>query len=204
MKKLLILLNILILSACSKVEVSKLSTTDKIVAFGDSLTYGYGASKNSSYPSKLEQIINIKVVNEGINGNTTEDGLRRVDDLINKHNPQLILLGLGGNDMLRKIPEQTTVNNLRLLIKKIKEKNIQVILLATPKPSILGSIGYLKDASFYEKLAKEENVLLIENIYSDFLSKSEYRSDLIHLNDKGYELVAKEIAKFLEDNNITN
>ncbi len=204
MKKIILLFLVLLMSACSKVEVEPLARNDTIVAFGDSLTYGYGVYAGFSYPEQLSKIIKIKVINAGVNGNTTKDGLNRLSEIMDEHKPKLVLLGLGGNDMLRKVPDQTIIDNLTNMIKQIKAKNAQVVLLATPKPSLLGSVGYLNDASFYKDVAKKENVLLIEDIYSQFLSKQEYKSDLIHLNQKGYELVAKEIAKFLEDNNFIN
>ncbi len=201
MKKIILLFAMFCLSACSKVEVEPLDKQDTIVAFGDSLTFGYGAYAGFSYPEQLSKIINMKVINSGVNGNTTSDGLARLSNVLEEHKPKLVLLGLGGNDMLRKVPEQTIVSNLTSMIQKIKSKNIQVVLLATPRPSLLSSIGYLSDADFYKDVAKKESVLLIEDIYSSFLSKAEYRSDLIHLNQRGYELVAKKIADFLEDNN---
>lgn len=201
MKKIILACLLVLLSACSKVEVEPLSKGDTILAFGDSLTYGYGAYAGFSYPEQLSKIIKMKVVNAGVNGNTTKDGVNRLSEVMNEHKPKLVLLGLGGNDMLRKVPEQTIIDNLTLLIKQIKAKDAQVVLLATPKPSLLGSVGYLNDADFYKKIAKQENVLLIEDVYSKFLSKSEYKSDLIHLNQKGYALVAEEIADFLKDNN---
>ncbi len=200
MKKIFLIISVLFLSACSKVDVEPLGRKDTIVAFGDSLTFGYGASIESSYPNQLSRIIRMKVVNAGVNGNTTKDGLDRIDQILEEHNPKLILLGLGGNDMLRKVAEQNIINNLSALIQKIKSKNIQVVLLPTPKPSLLGAVGYLSDADFYKDLAKKENVLLIDNIYSKYLSSGEYKSDLIHLNQKGYSMVAKDIAEFLEDN----
>ncbi len=201
MKKIFLIISVLFLSACSKVDVEPLGRKDTIVAFGDSLTFGYGAYAGFSYPEQLSKIINMKVINSGVNGNTTSDGLARLSNVLEEHKPKLVLLGLGGNDMLRKVPEQTIVSNLTSMIQKIKSKNIQVVLLATPRPSLLSSIGYLSDADFYKDVAKKESVLLIEDIYSSFLSKAEYRSDLIHLNQRGYELVAKKIADFLEDNN---
>ncbi len=204
MKKIILSFMLIFLSACSKVDVEPLDKQDTIVALGDSLTFGYGAYAGFSYPEQLSKIIKMKVVNSGINGNTTNDGLARLSSVLDEHKPKLVLLGLGGNDMLRKIPEQTIVSNLTSMIQKIKSKNIQVVLLATPRPSLLGSMGYLSDADFYKEIAKKENVLLIEDVYSSFLSKAEYRSDLIHLNQKGYELVAKKIAEFLEDNNFIN
>lgn len=192
MKKIILSIVILCLSACSK-KITELPENAKIVAFGDSLTYGYGASPEESYPARLEYLINRKVINSGVNGNTTKDGLNRLEEIINMK-PSLVILGLGGNDMLQKKPTIETINNLKQIIEKLKEKNINVILLAVPKPSIFGLVGGLSDADFYEKIAKEEKIELISS-YSKNLSKEENKSDPIHLNAKGYALVAEDIAK---------
>lgn len=200
MKKILITLIISILATgCAKKSLTPIPNDSKIVAFGDSLTFGYGANSNESYPKILQNKINITVINEGISGDTTTDGLERIHEVLEKNSPSMILIGLGGNDMLRKINEEKIKNNLRKLIEISQDKGIQVVLLATPQPSLMGIFTSLSDAEFYKEIAKEKNVPLIEDVYSKWLSKSEYKSDPIHLNAKGYEKVAEQIAEFLED-----
>lgn len=205
MKKILItLLSLSLLLGCSKKDLVHITENSTIVAFGDSLTYGYGANHSESYPEFLKRKINFNVINEGVNGNTTQDGLQRIESVLSEHTPTLIIIGLGGNDMLRKIPEETTKENLTKMIKISKDKGIQVVLLATPRPSIFGAITSLSDATFYKIIAKENNVPLIENVYSKWLSKEEYKSDLIHLNAKGYEKVAEDIYDFLKKHGAIN
>jgi lysophospholipase L1-like esterase len=192
MKKIILSIAIICLSACSN-KMNELPQNAKIVAFGDSLTYGYGAIPEQSYPAKLEKIINRKVINSGVNGNTTKDGLDRVESII-EMNPSLVILGLGGNDMLQKKSTTETIKNLKEIIEKLKQKNINVVLLAVPKPSVFGLVSGLSDADFYEKIAKEEKIELISS-YSKHLSKEENKSDPIHLNAIGYNLVAEDIAQ---------
>lgn len=206
MKKIFFVLiaSLFVLTACGKKDLLPISQEEKILAFGDSLTFGYGASPFESYPSRLEELIDRKVINEGINGHTTVDGLNRIEGVINEHNPSLIIIGLGGNDMLRKIPEDNIKQNLSKMIDIAKKQNIQIVLLATPKPSGLGLVGFLEDANLYEEVARNNNVPLIKNIYSKWLSKNEYKSDPIHLNAKGYTKVAEEIADFLKSNGAIN
>ncbi len=206
MKKIFFVLiaSLFVLTACGKKDLLPISQEGKILAFGDSLTFGYGASTADSYPVKLEELIDRKVINEGINGNTTEDGLRRIESVINEHNPSLIIIGLGGNDMLRKMPEDNIKQNLSMMIEIAKKENIQIVLLATPRPSGLGLVGFLEDAKFYEEVAKNNSVPLIQNVYSKWLSKNEYKSDPIHLNAKGYQQVAEDIADFLKSSGAIN
>lgn len=198
-KTLLILFLAILTVGCSQKSLSPIDEGSNIVAFGDSLTFGYGASPNESYPEKLKSKINRNIINEGVNGNTTEDGVSRINEVLETYSPSLIIIGLGGNDMLRKVDEETTKNNLRKLIDISKTSGAEVILLATPRPSIMAALGSLNDAEFYEDIAKEKEVPLIENVYSELLSKPQYKSDPIHLNAKGYDMVAENIAKFLKE-----
>ena len=144
-----ILLVFVLLVGCSKEKLSKINPSSNIIAFGDSLTFGYGAPENKSYPEILKKIIHINVINEGVNGNTTKDGVDRITDVIDEYNPSLIIIGLGGNDMLRKVSESEIRTNLIKMINISKSKKIQVVLLAIPKPSTLALVGYLNDAEFY-------------------------------------------------------
>ena len=199
-KNFLIISFAIILAACSKQHKIPLSfsSNDVIVAFGDSLTFGYGASPQKSYPDILQSLINIKIVNMGQNGATTADSISRLDDVL-EHNPKLVLVSLGGNDMLRKYSDSSIVNNLSIIIKTLKQKKIEVILIAQPRPSAVGVyITGLTDADFYEKIAKEEKIPLISQAFSKPLSKDNLKSDLIHLNNEGYQLVAYDIHKQIQ------
>ncbi len=188
----------LLIVACSGSNNKiNLENNKTILAFGDSLTYGYGVNQNYSYPNVLSNILKTKVINSGVSGNTTENGLNRIEQQLVEHNPELVILGLGGNDFLRKVPQEETIKNLKEIIKIIKSYNAKIILLPVPKPGYLGLVGHLEDAKFFEELAKEEKILLIENIYSELLSNNKYKSDLIHLNEKGYQLVAEKIANYI-------
>lgn len=186
-----------LLIGCSE-KKEPILLTDTIVSFGDSLTFGYGAQENESYPYKLKEIIGYNVINEGINGDTAQNGVKRIVEVVQEHQPKLVLLSLGGNDMLRQ-SSQNLESNLKNIIQFLKSKNIEVVLIAEPQPSMMGQTFGLSDAKVYEKVAKDENILLIENVFSKYLSKEELKSDLIHLNAKGYEKVAQDVAKKLKD-----
>lgn len=202
MKKLFYLLIILLLSSCSKNGELHLKIIDKsstIVAFGDSLTYGMGANLHEAYPAQLQKIIGVSTINEGVNGNTTVDAIVRLPNILEEKKPSLVIIGLGGNDMLRNMSEEEMVSNIKRMIQMIRAKNAQVVLLAIPKPSLLANIGMLSDSKVYEKISLETKTPLISNVYSELLSKKEYKSDMIHLNAKGYKKVAENIAEKLHD-----
>lgn len=184
--------------SCSKKSEEFLLSSDIIVAVGDSLTYGYGTTLDKSYPVVLSGLINMTVINEGINGDTSSGVLERIDQIIKDQNPKMIILGIGGNDMLRRTPRDETVRNITEIIQIIKAANIMPIILAEPEPSVFGAaVGNLNDATLYKEIADQENVFIIENTFSKYLSNNDYKSDPIHLNEKGYALVAQDVRDFL-------
>lgn len=189
----------LTLAACSDHDdVVKLENNSTIVAFGDSLTYGHGAlSDDDTYPSQLEKITGYTVINAGVNGDTAHAGVKRIRKVVQEHNPELVLVSLGGNDMLRKQDKELEAN-LSAIVEYLISRNIQVVLIAEPQPSIAFLVNSLNDAEVYQTVAKKYNIPLIENVFSKYLSEYKYKSDTIHLNSEGYELVAEDVAKELK------
>jgi acyl-CoA thioesterase I len=202
----LYLLILFALCACQKnYELKVINPSTQIVAIGDSLTYGYGAtSQDKSYPSQLATLVNAQVINEGVNGDTTDDVLTRLDDIINNETPTLVLLSIGGNDMLRRVPNDVIKNNLIKIIQTLKQKNIEVILIAQPEPTIFALNGVsAHDAPFYAQVAQEEKINLISDVWSNLDRHPEYHSDKIHANDLGYSIAAHDIYKALKKMKIT-
>jgi acyl-CoA hydrolase len=189
----------LTLAACSDHDdVIKLENNSTIVAFGDSLTYGHGAlSNDDTYPSHLEKITGYTVINAGVNGDTAQAGVKRIRKVVQEHNPELVLVSLGGNDMLRKQDKELEAN-LSAIVEYLISRNIQVVLIAEPQPSIAFLVSSLNDAEVYQIVANKYNIPLIENVFSKYLSDYKYKSDTIHLNSDGYELVAEDVAKELK------
>ncbi|GAA3919285.1 GDSL-type esterase/lipase family protein [Litoribacillus peritrichatus] len=104
---------VLVLVGCSDTkQLSPLSTDDTILAFGDSLTYGVGAKNGKTYPEVLSELTGIQVINAGVSGETTSKGILRFSDVLDEHQPQLIILLEGGNDVLRNHPPSQTKSNL--------------------------------------------------------------------------------------------
>ena len=174
-------------------KIGKLVPADVIVAFGDSLTFGTGASEAESYPIVLGQLIARKVVRAGVPGEVTEGGLARLQEVIDEHKPKLMIVCLGGNDMLRKVDEGQTKTNLRAIIKSIQSQGIGVVMVGVPKPALLTSA-----APFYAEIAKEFNVPYEGKIVTDVLYQRDQKSDAIHPNAKGYRRMAEAIAAMLK------
>jgi len=165
----------------------------KVLAFGDSLTAGYGVSKELSYPSMLATLLRAEVINEGVSGEMSEQGLARLPSLLEKHKPDILILCHGANDILRKKDLLKTKANLVEMVKLAKSKGIYVLLVGVPTYDILS----FKTASFYYEVAKEEGLEIENRALEKILDSDDLKSDQVHPNAKGYELMAKNIAKIL-------
>lgn len=125
--------------------------------------------------------------------------LQRLPGLLNGASYDAILIGIGGNDMLRGVSATATRDNLVELIRQARAHTPHVAVLATPSPDAMRAVvGSLSDAPFYEEVAKAQQALLVANVYSSVLSDSSLRSDRIHANARGYEKVAQLLAEQLK------
>lgn len=165
------------------------SRGSEIIAFGDSLTAGYGAGAGEDYPSKLSAISGIVVTNAGVSGDTTESALKRLDQDVLDGDPRIVIVGLGGNDYLRSIPLSTTEANLRTIINRIQNRGAMVVLLGFRFPSLNANYG-----AMYERVAEEEGALFIPDILDGIMGDASLKSDSIHPNARGYEIVAERVS----------
>lgn len=198
-KKILILTLSLLIISCKDNQIT-LEHNETIVAFGDSLTVGYGAAPEESYPTKLSEITGYKVINAGLSGDTAANGKSRIVEIVEQYKPKAVIVSLGGNDMLKQ-EAKNLENDLNQIVTYLKTKKILVIMLAQPRPNLLAvsNDGFqFSDANVYEKVADKQNVILLKNIFSTYFNDKDYKSDLIHLNSDGYNLVAEDIANNLK------
>ncbi|WP_296891744.1 arylesterase [Thiobacillus sp.] len=189
------LVAILFLVACDRAPtLPRLSPHDVILAFGDSLTHGTGASEETAYPAVLASLSGHTVINAGVPGDTTATGLRRLPAVLAEYKPRLVLLCLGGNDMLRQQPAATTENNLRLLVQTIRASGAEVVLIGVPEPKLFGGAP-----DFYARVAKDMKLPLEEEAFNDVLKDNRLKSDPIHANAAGYRVVAERLDEFLKE-----
>ncbi len=189
------LLILMLLSACSRDEhrLQPLATDAVILAFGDSLTYGNGVGDKDSYPAVLERLSERTVINAGVPGELSGQGLSRLPDELDEYKPALLLLCHGGNDMLRKQSLQTMQENLEKMIRLAKERGIQVVLLGVPQPALFS----LKSAENYKTVADTTGIPLEESVIPEVLSDTRFKSDQIHPNAAGYEMMAEAVYRLL-------
>ncbi|HBA64922.1 MAG TPA: arylesterase [Methylococcaceae bacterium] len=196
MYKILLLIGFyLSINACSESPptLSGLPENAVILAFGDSLTYGSGASDGDAYPRVLSNLIDREVINEGISGETSQSGAQRLPALLDEYRPDLLILIHGGNDMLRKIPVQETIDHLNSMIAEAQQRNIGVIMMGVPKPALF----LLDSAEFYRTIAEQNGIPADLNTLPELLGSTEFKSDPVHLNPAGYKKLAEKIRDLL-------
>ena len=171
-----------------------LGSGEKIIVLGDSITAGFGLQLEQAYPYLLSQKLGLPIVNRGVSGDRTADGLARLSEDILSENPWLVIVGLGGNDFLKKVPKSETEQNLRDIIGLIQAKKAITVILGM-------NLGLFSDEyqELYQRVAEETGSYLIPQILKGIIDNPKHRqSDIIHPNVIGQELLAEKIAKGLE------
>ena len=176
----------------------------KIVAFGDSLTAGFGLTENESYPYLLQQKLkadgyDFEVINAGISGDTSQGGLERIDWVLGMDNVKILILELGANDLLRGIPVARMRSNLEQIITKAQEKGIKVLLCGMLAPPTMGQ-QYQRDyTATFPELADGHKTgfvpFVLENVA---LKKDLNQADGIHPNAEGEKIMTENIYKELK------
>ena len=191
-KKVIVFL-VLYFVSCNPSIKNTDSQGESIICFGDSITYGTGATYDKDYPSVLEEFLGIDVINAGVEGDTTEDALARLESDVLKKEPYLVIIELGGNDFLQKVPIQHTLQNLEEVIIRIQEQGAMVALCDTSGLFAMRSYG-----REFEKLARQTESLFVPKLLEGILENPNLKSDYIHPNSAGYEVVAQRIYQVIK------
>ena len=165
-----------------------------VIAFGDSLIEGDGASPGQDLPSLLSAHIGIPIVNAGIGGDTTATALARLDRDVLGKKPRLVIILLGGNDALRRVPEEETRANLRAIIAGIQGVGAKVLLLG-----IRGGILHDKYETMFDALAREMKSVYVSDMFRGIFGHPKLMTDPIHPNDAGYAMIADRIEPILRE-----
>jgi len=158
---------------------------ENIICFGDSLTYGTGASQGMDYPSQLSRLIGRPVINAGIPGDTTSTALARLERDVLDRSPRIVLITLGGNDQKNRRDRDQAFRNLRAIITAIQERGALVIVGGLDVP--VWGRGFQEQ---YKKVCEQTGAVLVPDALKGLLGNPEKMSDAIHPNDAGYGIMA--------------
>jgi len=181
----------LVAAACGDPREAALPAGSVVLVVGDSISAGYGVEPQQAWPARLAQRTGWRIVAAGINGDRTSGGRQRLPALIDEHRPALVLIELGGNDLLRGVPAAQIAGNLDAMIEKARAGGARVALMAAPQPSVLGAVTGLAAAGLYADLARRRKVPLIEHALPSVLSDADLRQDAIHPNAAGHHALAE-------------
>jgi len=162
-----------------------------VIAFGDSLTEGYRVDPGAGWPEQLSAIVGRPILNRGVSGNTTGDALARLERDVLAQEPRVVLVCLGGNDMLRRMPADQQFDNLRTIVRRIQDKGALVVLIGTEGFKILTNVDY---GDRYEALARETGAVYVPDIMKGVLADRTLMVDQIHPNGRGYAKIARRLA----------
>ena len=197
---LLLTLTLALAAGCGReVRYEALPSGATVLAFGDSVTYGTGASSGEDYPSVLADKTGWRVINSGIPGDTARAARSRLAPLLAEHQPDLVIVELGGNDFLRRHSTDSVEAALRDIVQQAKASGAITILVAVPRFSVLrATAGALSDSPIYATWSEEEGVLLAPDIFAEVLSDEDLRADPIHPNAAGYRQFTDELLALLQ------
>jgi lysophospholipase L1-like esterase len=183
----------LIVGCGERPKLERLPADAVILAFGDSLTFGTGATEDESYPAQLERLIGRRVVRAGVPGEVSAQALARLPGALDEHAPKLLLLCIGGNDFLRRLGNQQAERNVREMVKLAKGRGVAVLPIGTPEPGFT-----ISPPAFYAGIAKEFRVPYEEGVIGQVLKDNSLKADPIHPNARGYRVIAESLAEKLK------
>lgn len=195
----------LLLAACSRAPEPQcqLPADGTVLAIGDSITRGYGA-EGQGYAEQLQALLRgsagrerVSVLNLGIDGERSDGLLARLDEALASHQPSVVLITSGGNDLLRRDNAEEIRQNLRAAAGKVRAAGAWPVLFAVPQPSLAAAAGFGSDHPLFEELAATGGLTVIPDAVEEALSREEWRADRIHPNRLGYAVMAEAAFRML-------
>ncbi len=159
---------------------------ENIICFGDSLTSGFGAAPGMDYPSQLSRMIGKPLINAGRPGDTTASALARLDRDVLSRSPRIVLITLGGNDLMRGVDRPQAFRNLKTIVASIQTRGALVIIGGVDAP--VWGRGFEEG---YRQVSKETGAVLIPDVMKGIMGNPRLMHDAIHPNDSGYAVMAQ-------------
>lgn len=190
---------VLLLAACG--DTTPITAPVKMVMFGDSLTAGFRLPADASVPARLQTMFledghtGVRVVNMGISGDTTENGLSRLNLLLDAQ-PDVVVLELGANDILQQVPVDVTREHLEIMITTLQEQGIIIVFCGVEVPGVVPGAKFAPSeyADMFDEVAKDYGLLYHPNFLSGVQGKSGMnQTDGLHPTPKGTQTIAKKL-----------
>jgi lysophospholipase L1-like esterase len=192
-------------AACGKKRPrhAAIAAGSTVLALGDSLTFGTGAPAEAAWPARLAAATGWNVINAGVPSDTSAQARARLAPLLAEHQPRLTLLSIGGNDLLRQVPEAEVRANIAAMLGEIRAAGGEVVLIAVPRPAVMAALlRSLDDHPLYAALATDHGVPLFAGGWAKVLSDPSLKADQIHANAAGYERFARDLHAWLREQGI--
>lgn len=181
-------------AGCGKREIKNLDAKGRnIVCFGDSITFGYGVSPDKGFPSSLSKMISMPVINAGLDGNTSREGLKRIDSDVLSRDPYMVIIEFGGNDFLRRVPVDETIENIEKMVERVQAHGAIAAIADISAGMVLKE--YLP---YFKKIARERGALFIPSILAGIITNPQMKSDFFHPNETGYKLIAQRVYQIIK------
>lgn len=182
---------LVVLSGCAKREIKNVNSRGKdIICFGDSMTFGYGVNQGEDYPTILSKMLGSPVINKGIDGDTTSEALSRFKSDVLDRDPLLVIIEFCGNDFLKQIPKETTINNIKMMVEMAQAKGAMVAIV-----DISAGLFFADYKRLYRTLAQETDSIFIPSVLSGIITNPSMKSDFLHPNAIGYKIVAQRVYR---------
>ena len=175
-----------------------MSSAKKILVLGDSLSAGLGVDYKQSWPLLVQEELNkagydYTVINAGISGDTTSGGLSRLPKLISFHQPEIVILELGGNDGLRGTPLGSIENNLRRMIELSNKAGVDVLMMGVQLPPNYGASYTTSFEAIFANLSDEFGLVLVKGELAEMIKDGLMQPDGIHPNAKGHKIIYQKV-----------
>lgn len=169
------------------------SSSKPIVFFGNSITAGQGAGAGEDFPSLIGKKLNVPVINAGVSGDTSGDALLRINKDVISKNPSIVVIELGGNDLLQGISSDVTKRNMDLILSKIKPTGAKIVILGVH--IILFGVKY---EATWQEIAQKNNAIYVPNILEGVMIDNSFKFDDIHPNANGYQKIADKLIPVIK------
>jgi len=179
---------------CVKREIKNANSQgENIICFGDSITFGYGVQPTETYPLALAKMVSLPVINSGIDGDTSTEALRRLETDVLTRSPRLVIIEFGGNDFLRKVPFEKTVDNIREMVVRIQASGAMVAVA-----DISAGMLMKEYRAPYRQIAYENGAIFIPQMMAGIITNPQMKSDFFHPNSNGYKLIAERVFRAIK------